>query len=442
GLRNLRVAMRCGCSDEVAYACRNRSALCRDHEPSGKQRVLSARGTYVLDRRESRSEFANPPSIADYPADTTPHQAIPGRTNLLSSSATDVNQSTEISRMSVETARRFPQSMIDYVREIPADWGAAGSQWLSTANWKPEIESIVPTNGALAGVIAIIAAMTRPGDRIAFEGLSYASAARSAALLGRRITTVDFDENGILPESLEKVCAQQHPKMLYLMSDIQNPTTATLPLDRRKAIADIANKYNLLILDDAIYASLAEAKLPTFNELAPELSYRVSGLSKSVSVSPHSGWIACPPRYTDRIHKTHKMTTGGDSFWMNQLAAELILSGKAEQIESLIKAENNKRLNIARSILPEDTFRYQRNCAYIWFKLPEPWLSGTFKNAAAAQDIDLSSEDDFKVTRLDQTFHAIRLGLGNVTTHEELTLALKTLRNILDSGIAGYDRHE
>ena len=45
----------------------------------------------------------------------------------------------------------------------------AGQQWLARSGWTPAAETIVPTTGARGGLMAIIAATTMPGDRIAFE---------------------------------------------------------------------------------------------------------------------------------------------------------------------------------------------------------------------------------------------------------------------------------
>ncbi len=78
---------------------------------------------------------------------------------------------------------------------------------------RPKLIQIVPTNGVRAGAIAIMASMTRPGDKIAFEGLGYTSAVRSASLMGRRITPVEFDEQGIVPEALERGMRPATPKI-------------------------------------------------------------------------------------------------------------------------------------------------------------------------------------------------------------------------------------
>ena len=404
------------------------------------------RGTYILDGQAPAIEELPPSPPVPVGMDTRignlPKHRNSGRTDLSFCSATNVGQAEEIAALASQIASAVPEKMTDYIQGVPENWLAAGCKWLSVGDWEPDIESIVPTGGVRAGAIAIIASMTRPGDKIAFEGLSYTSAVRSASLMGRRITPVEFDENGIIPASLERVCAQQHPKLLYLMSDVHNPTLSILPLERRREIADIAHKYNMWILDDAIYSSLAGAHLPTFNSLLPELSFRVNGMAKGVSVSPRSGWIACPPRLSGRIFKAHKMATGSGSFWMSELAAKLVLDGNAFEIQNRIRVENRKRLDIAREVLPEEMLTSTGDCPYIWLKLPEPWLSGTFKNAAADHGISISSEDDYKVSRLDQTFHGVRIGLNSLVSLDDLKSALQTLRGILDSGIAGYDRNE
>jgi DNA-binding transcriptional MocR family regulator len=63
--------------------------------------------------------------------------------------------------------------------------------------------------------MAIIAATTAPGDRIAFEDLTYSSIARASALSGRRPVLVARDDEGPLPEDLARVCAQTHPSSCF-----------------------------------------------------------------------------------------------------------------------------------------------------------------------------------------------------------------------------------
>ncbi len=153
----------------------------------------------------------------------------------------------------------------------------------------------------------MISAVTSPGDRIAFETLTYSQISRSAGLIGRRIALVESDEFGMRPEDFERVCAQQHPKLAFLMPGAQNPTVAVMPLDRRQAIADIARKYGVWLVEDNLYGSMTGDPLPLLMELAPERTFLVGGLSKSVAAGVRGGWVACPPHFSQRIRVAHKM---------------------------------------------------------------------------------------------------------------------------------------
>ncbi len=209
--------------------------------------------------------------------------------------------------------------------------------------------------------------------------------------------------------------------------------------ERRIAIAEIAHRYNVWIIEDAIYAPLVEDKIPPIAYFAPERTFHTGGLSKCFSAGIRSGWVACPPRFADRIANAHKMLTGGAAYWLTELASTLVLNGEANRVMELVKAENQKRHKIATAILAGCKFKSHPNTPYIWIKLPDPWHSGTFKNALAKHNIIVSGEDDFKPARTDQVFHGARIGLFSVASADELIEPLNIIKNLLESGIAGYD---
>src|SRR5690606_21103060 len=117
-----------------------------------------------------------------------------------------------------------PDAIVNYVRTPAPDWLEAGSRWLATGAWRPSPETIVPTMGGHAAILAVIAAVTAPGDRIAFDQLTYSSIARSANLIGRRIVSIGADGDGTDPGDFERLCAQQHPKLAFLIPGLHNPT--------------------------------------------------------------------------------------------------------------------------------------------------------------------------------------------------------------------------
>lgn len=396
------------------------------------------RGTYVNERKTPAPSLPMEPATAAF--GSTRHAVdTSAEFRLNTTAAPDVGQSALIARHIEAVTREHPQDITNYARSFPDNWCMAGVRWLSQNGWSPKPENIVSTLGAHAAVMSVMSAMTAPGDRIVFEPVTYSHISRSAALAGRRVTLVEADENGIVPDDFERVCAQQHPKMIFLMSAGQNPTCATLPEERRRAIADIARRYGVWIVEDNLYGAMTRDAIPLIAEFAPDITFVVGGLSKSVAAGVRGGWVACPAQYSSRIRISHSMMTGGLPFMLAELNARLVNSGDAHDIRKDCIAELNEREAIARRVFTGLDFNSLPDIAFLWLRLPEPWLSGTFRNAAMKEGVLIDDEDEFKAGRTDKVFHRVRISFSGPSTREELTHAFGILRHLLDNGSAGYE---
>ncbi|MEO5324225.1 PLP-dependent aminotransferase family protein [Mesorhizobium sp. CC13] len=395
------------------------------------------RGTYVLERHGSRPSPSAPPTLAHEGSRTV--EAPPGKLRFDSTAAPNVGQSKTIETVLAAIGRDNPDDVTSYTRTFPDHWFEAGSHWLSRNGFRPSPDTIVPTLGAHAAVVATIAAVTQPGDHILFEHVTYTQIARSAGLIGRRMALVNSDAHGVDPDDFEAVCAQKHPKLAFLMPTGQNPTVATMPAERRAAIAEIARKYNVLLVEDDLYGALTDDATPLLAEFAPERAFVVGGLSKSVAAGVRGGWVSCPTHYRHSIRVAHKMVTGGMPFLVAELCAQLVLSGEATKIHARSVAEINARLDAVRRTLQGYDFNIAPNIPFIWLALPEPWNSGTFKNAAYGQGVLIDDEDEFKAGRSDQVFHRVRIGISAPATRSEVDNGLAKIRQLLDEGDAGYD---
>ena len=74
-------------------------------------------------------------------------------------------------------------------------------------------------------------------------------------------------------------------------------------------------------------------------------------------------------------------------------------------------------------------------------KLPDPWLSGTFKNAALNEGVLIDDEDEFKPGRTEKVFHRVRLGLTVPKTREEVQQGFTILRRLMETDNASYDSY-
>lgn len=397
------------------------------------------RGTFVLDRDNvhTHAEHKMPQAFGGT-------RLTGGTTGMLvmdSTSAPDIGQAAVIERLSQQIARDEPGKVIDYTRSWPASWAEAGARWLSVAGWTPDPSCIVPTVGVHASVMAVVAAMTGAGDKIAFETLTYSSIARSVNLIGRRSVLFAADEHGPVPDDFERLCAQQHPKLVFLIPTLHNPTLVVMPEDRRRAIADIARRHNVLIIEDSIYGAFLPDQPVPISALAPERTFHVGGLSKTVAAGVRGGWVACPANLGSRIRTAHKMVTGGLPYLLAELSARLVVSGEADAIRNGARAEIAAREETARAILRAFEFSSHRHCPFIWLKLPEPWLSGVFKAAAANEGVMVDDEDEYKPGRTEEVHHRIRVGFSSVPRREDAARGFKIVRRLLENAGASYDSY-
>lgn len=346
-----------------------------------------------------------------------------------------------VERMTAEICRDRPDAVATYIRTVPPHWLEAGTRWLGRGGWRPLAGNIVPTQGAHAAIMAVVAATTAPGDRIVFEDLTYASIARGAALMGRRAIVALSDRDGIIPEDFERLCAQQHPRLLFLMPAPQNPTLSMMPEDRRRAVAEIARRHQVWIIEDAVYGVLVDDNLPLLAELAPERVFHVGGLSKAVSAGLRGGWVACPSNFASRVHIAHKMVTGGKPFLLSEVAARLVLSGTASEFRTATLAAIAGRVRLARETFAGLNVRLDERVPFLWLTLPEPWFSGAFKNAAASENILIDDEDEYRAVRSDKVYHAVRVGFSTVPDLDRVAAGFRTLRRLLDQGPIAYDTY-
>lgn len=399
------------------------------------------RGTYVRDRDETA--VVGPVATGTPPLDGISGTRLldppTGKLRFDSTAAPDIGQTGTIGTIVAEILRDHPDEVSSYTRRFPDHWFVGGARWLARNGFEPAPRTVVPTLGAHAAIVSVIAAMTSPGDSIVFENLTYSQVARSAGLIGRRTVLVGSDDDGMRPDDFEHVCAQRHPRMAFLMPTAQNPTLANMPLARRREIAEIARRHNVWLIEDDLYGALSDDPTPLVASFAPERTFLIGGLSKSVAAGVRGGWVACPTHHAQRVRVAHKMVTGGMPFLLAELCARLGVSGQAGDIRARCIEENNARLAIARAALARFEPVSRPNIPFLWLALPEPWLSGTFKKAAFEEGVLIDDEDEFKAGRTGQALHRVRIGVSAVRNRDDVTTGVEAIRRLLEGGRAGYD---
>ncbi|MHC1684705.1 MAG: PLP-dependent aminotransferase family protein [Clostridiaceae bacterium] len=158
-----------------------------------------------------------------------------------------------------------------------------------------DVDNILIVSGSQQGLDLTAKTFIDEDDTIICEKPTYLAAINAFKPFFPRFEEVCIDDRGLIPEELEKILiSNKNIKFLYTIPDFQNPTGVTLSLERRKAIINLANKYDLLIVEDNPYSELnfTGEYLPTLKSLDSEdrVIY-LSTFSKTVCPGFRIGWV-------------------------------------------------------------------------------------------------------------------------------------------------------
>ena len=109
-----------------------------------------------------------------------------------------------------------------------------------------------------------------------------------------RIQGLPLDEEGIVPEAFEAACRDDTPTLLYCAPTIHPPTTTTMSDERRQAIAAVANRYDVLIVEDESAAFLLPEPLLPISTYAPRRSVFIADVWMALSMGLRTTYVLVP----------------------------------------------------------------------------------------------------------------------------------------------------
>ncbi len=311
---------------------------------------------------------------------------------------------------------------------------AAGTQWL--ARHLPEVAAsrVLVCPGAQGAMLAVAGLLAAPGETIAAEALTFPGFRSLAAHLRIRLVPVAMDRDGIDPDAFDAVCRQEAPKALYCTPTLHNPTTATLPLARREALAAVARHHGVPIIEDDAYGTLLAAPPPPLAALAPELTYYIGGLAKSLSPALRIAYLAVPDgRSAARVAGAIRATAAMASPLSAAVATGWIEDGTAAAVLAAILQETAARQALVTQILPPGSVTMPPDSFHAWLCLPAPWTRGEFAARLRSVGVGVVVSDAFALARPPE---AVRLGLGAAGTRAELEDGLQRLADLLEESPA------
>lgn len=310
----------------------------------------------------------------------------------------------------------------------------AGAQWLSSRLGDLSLDRILVCPGAQGALLALLGALADPGDSVCAESLTYPGFLSALAHLRLKPVGVAIDEKGIVPESFELTCREYRPKALYCNPTLHNPTTATMPLERRKDVAEIARAYGVPVIEDDAYGALPRSPVPPMAALAPDIVYHVAGLAKCLAPALRMAYLVLPQdRPPSRLAGAIRATASMASPLTAATATQWIESGTAAAVLDAIREETAARSRIAKEILPAELAHIDPEGFHVWMNLPEGWTRADFVMRLRHSGIGVVSSDAFAVSAPGE---AVRLALGVPSSRSALRDGLRTIAAIVEESPA------
>lgn len=309
----------------------------------------------------------------------------------------------------------------------------AMADWVARFGLTASAGQVVITNGGQHATMAALSTLTHAGETIATEEFTDPRMKSVASYLDRKLVGVAMDENGMIPESLAELCRSQPVAAVYVTPRAQNPTNATLPAERRIAIAEIARRHDLPIIESDIYGTLfSEGNEPPIAAIAPERTHFITSLGRIAGPGMKVGCIVSPLAEVARTQSGVGMSTGSASLIAVEIGMRWVADNRLDAMIRWQQAENIRRLSLLATFPMLGAARTDVASPHAWLSLPEQWRAEDFVNASGGLGVSIAATHSFVVGRRAMP-HAVRLVIGSPPSAEALQMACERLERLLNT---------
>lgn len=225
-------------------------------------------------------------------------------------------------------------------------------------------ENIVITTGSQQALDLIARILIDQDDYVICGLPSYLGGINAFQVYGARLKGIALDDHGMVPSELEKSVATlkelgRKVKFIYIIPDFQNPAGITVPEKRRMEIIEIAEKYDLLIVEDSPYREIRFEGEPQKMMFSLDHFGRVitlSTFSKIFAPGFRVGWIIGQPMVLDKIVMAKQTADLCTSAFLQKILAKYLEKGLLDKnlpaTISLYRDRRNHMIDCFRRFMP------------------------------------------------------------------------------------------
>ncbi|MEJ2057471.1 MAG: PLP-dependent aminotransferase family protein [Desulfofustis sp.] len=306
----------------------------------------------------------------------------------------------------------------------------AGAAWLRLCGLETDPGHVMITNGVTQATTTALLTAAKPGQTIVSEAVGHHSLTALCSFLGLNIKGLQLDRDGIMPEAFDKACLAGDVAALYLIPTLANPTVYLMPEERRQALAEIARRHQIFIIENDILGPLVSGRPRPLSAYAPERSFYLTGFSKCLMPGLRSGYIVVPPGLARSTRSRLLATTWMATPLMAEITCRWVLDGTARKLMLWQRKAMQERNRIARRLLGSVDFHAHPNGFHIWLPLPGRWRSAAFVEQALEQGVAIAPADAFLID-FESEIRAVRVSLGS-SPMDAFKRGLRVLKQLVE----------
>lgn len=251
-------------------------------------------------------------------------------------------------------------------------------QLLPTKGINATTDNVIITSGGLEPINLLCQVFIDPGDVILVESPTFVHCVEIFEMFEAKCIAVECDDKGMVLADLEDKIKAHNPKIVYVIPTFQNPTGKTLPEDRRKAIAEMGGKYDVIILEDDPYCDLrysGEELLPIKHFDRTGHTVFANSFSKIFSPGSRLGYACATPEIIKKMIDAKTSTNSHTSMIPQILCSEFFTRGYFEahlkNIREIYRERRDVMIECIDKYFPEGTKRvFPDGGLFTWVELP------------------------------------------------------------------------
>lgn len=255
------------------------------------------------------------------------------------------------------------------------------------------IENILITTASQQAIDLLSRIFIDPGDVIVCGLPSYLGALQ--AFWSYQCHPYGLRHNNGLEEAVNAlVAAGKKPKFIYSIPDFQNPSGETMTVEERQYVVSVAEKYDLLIIEDSPYKQIRfeGESLPTMYSMCPDRVVLLGTFSKTFVPGFRLGWVVAANNIIEKLIVAKQSADLCTPIFNQMVAARYLQSGmfnkNLEKIKSLYKHKKNIMIKAFEDYMPEGvTWTNPQGGLFLFLNLPPQYDTRELFNLAIKENV-------------------------------------------------------